>query len=211
MFSEFDNNQIDKLIELLKDILSRHDEIKPTYVIGHSDISPDRKFDPGPKFPWKRLYENGIGAWYDEETFLENKKKFRKKMPSISQIQCGLKKYGYDLELTNEMDEQTFYVIRAFQYHFTPKYSDGNISIETVSALWALLEKYFPEGSDVPPSKASSDIWNDPDGFKKAIKNFELASLELSMKSQNKNMDQTIASFRNLAGTCKGCHQKYKN
>lgn len=146
LFSEFDNNQIDKLIELLKDILSRHDEIKPTYVIGHSDISPDRKFDPGPKFPWKRLYENGIGAWYDEETFLEYKKKFRKKMPSISQIQCGLKKYGYDLELTNEMDEQTFYVIRAFQYHFTPKYSDGNISIETVSALWALLEKYFPEG-----------------------------------------------------------------
>ena len=73
------------------------------------------------------------------------------------------------------------------------------------------MEKYFPEGSDIPPSKASSDIWNDPDGFKKAIKNFELASLELSMKSQNKNMDETIASFRNLAGTCKGCHQKYKN
>ena len=101
MFSEFDNNQIDKLIELLKDILSRHDEIKPTYVIGHSDISPDRKFDPGPKFPWKRLYENGIGAWYDEEIFLEYKKKFRKKMPSISQIQCGLKKYGYEYTPTD--------------------------------------------------------------------------------------------------------------
>ena len=43
------------------------------------------------------------------------------------------------------MDEQTFFVIRAFQYHFTPKESDGYISVETVSALWALLEKYFPE------------------------------------------------------------------
>ncbi len=145
LFSDFDDAQIDALIVLLKDILSRHDEIKPTYVIGHSDISPDRKFDPGPKFPWKKLYENGIGAWYDEETFQQYKKKFRKKMPGISQIQCGLKKYGYALELTNEMDKETFYVIRAFQYHFTPKYSDGNISIETVSALWALLEKYFPE------------------------------------------------------------------
>ncbi len=43
------------------------------------------------------------------------------------------------------MDQQTFYVIRAFQYHFTPDKSNGRISIEMVSALWALLEKYFPE------------------------------------------------------------------
>ena len=145
LFSDFDNTQIETLIILLKDIISRHDEIRPTYIIGHSDISPDRKFDPGPKFPWKRLYENGIGAWYDDEVYKKYKKKFSSKMPSIGQIQCGLKKYGYGLELTNEIDEQTFYVIRAFQYHFTPKYSDGNISTETVSALWALLEKYFPE------------------------------------------------------------------
>ena len=145
LFSDFDNAQIDLLIALLKDILSRHEEIKPTYIIGHSDISPDRKFDPGPKFPWKRLYENGIGAWYDDKTYRKYKKKFSSKMPSIGQIQCGLKKYGYGIELTKEMDEQTFYVIRAFQYHFTPKYSDGNVSIQTVSALWALLEKYFPE------------------------------------------------------------------
>ena len=93
---------------------------------------------------------------------------------------------------------------------------NNNFSVITKSSeklvVWAQeMGNYFPEGSDIPPSKASSDIWNDPDGFKKAIKNFELASLELSMKSQNKNMDQTIASFRNLAGTCKGCHQKYKN
>ena len=93
---------------------------------------------------------------------------------------------------------------------------NNNFSVITKSSeklvVWAQeMGNYFPEGSDSPPSKASSDIWNDPDGFKIAIKNFELASLELSMKSQNKNMDQTIASFRNLAGTCKGCHQKYKN
>ena len=42
LFSDFDNAQIEILITLLKDILSRHDEIKPTYIIGHSDISPDR-------------------------------------------------------------------------------------------------------------------------------------------------------------------------
>ena len=145
LFSEFDSDQIDQLIVLLKDILSRHDEIKPTYIVGHSDISPDRKFDPGPKFPWKKLYENGIGAWYDDQTFEKYKNQFKRKIPDINQIQCALKRYGYGVEITNKMDEQTFFVIRAFQYHFTPNKSDGSISVDTVSALWALLEKYFPE------------------------------------------------------------------
>ena len=145
LFSEFDSDQIDQLILLLKDILSRHDEIKPTYIVGHSDISPDRKFDPGPKFPWKKLYENGIGAWYDDQTFEKYKNQFKRKVPDINQIQCALKRYGYGVEITNKMDKQTFFVIRAFQYHFTPNKSDGSISVDTVSALWALLEKYFPE------------------------------------------------------------------
>ena len=145
LFSEFDSDQIDQLILLLNDILSRHDEIKPTYIVGHSDISPDRKFDPGPKFPWKKLYENGIGAWYDDQTFEKYNNQFKRKIPDINQIQCALKRYGYGVEITNKMDEQTFFVIRAFQYHFTPNKSDGSISVDTVSALWALLEKYFPE------------------------------------------------------------------
>ena len=55
-FPNFDSKQIDLLISLLKEILGKHEEIKPTYIVGHSDIAPDRKFDPGPKFPWKFLY-----------------------------------------------------------------------------------------------------------------------------------------------------------
>ena len=73
------------------------------------------------------------------------------------------------------------------------------------------MPNYFPEGSDTPPSEASSDIWLDPEGFKKAIKNFELASLQLITQSQNKNFDMTVNSFRSLAKTCKGCHQKFRN
>ena len=73
------------------------------------------------------------------------------------------------------------------------------------------MSKYFPEGSNDPPSEASSDIWNDPEGFKKAINNFQLASLELITQSKTNDMDQTISAFRSLAGTCKGCHQKFRN
>ena len=71
--------------------------------------------------------------------------------------------------------------------------------------------KYFPEGSDGAPSEASADIWLDPEGFKKAVNNFELASLKLINSSKEKDFDKTVDSFRSLAGTCKGCHQKFRN
>ena len=71
--------------------------------------------------------------------------------------------------------------------------------------------KYFPEGSDGAPSEASADIWLDPDGFKKAVNNFELATLKLINKSKEKDFDMTVESFRSLARTCKGCHQKFRN
>ena len=78
--------------------------------------------------------------------------------------------------------------------------------------LWSKeMHKFFPKGSDVSPSEASSDIWLNPEGFSKAIKNFELASLELINQSNTNDRDKTINAFRNLAGTCKGCHQKFRN
>ena len=71
--------------------------------------------------------------------------------------------------------------------------------------------RYFPEGSDVAPSEASADIWLDPDGFKKAVNNFELASLKLVDNCKEKNFHKTVVAFRGLARTCKGCHQKFRN
>jgi cytochrome c556 len=71
--------------------------------------------------------------------------------------------------------------------------------------------KFFPEGSDGAPSEASTDIWLDPEGFKKAVNNFELASLKLINDTKEKDFDNTVDSFRSLAGTCKGCHQKFRN
>ncbi len=59
---------IQLLIELAKEILERHLEITPTRVIGHADIQPAVKSDPGPKFPWQILHQHGIGAWYEHET-----------------------------------------------------------------------------------------------------------------------------------------------
>ncbi len=84
-------------------------------------------------------------------------------------------------------------------------------SAQTLLSWSKEMSNYFPEGSDTPPSEASSDIWLDPEGFKIAIKNFESASLELIAQSQIKDFDKTVNSFRDLAKTCKGCHQKFRN
>ena len=66
-YTSFSKKQILSLIKICKNLLRKY-KIKNRNIIGHSDIAPDRKFDPGPKFPWKLLYENGIGAWYDDST-----------------------------------------------------------------------------------------------------------------------------------------------
>ena len=67
-YPDFADSQLEILTGLLGDILSRHTEVKPTDIIGHSDIAPQRKIDPGPRFPWQRLYRLGYGAWYDDDT-----------------------------------------------------------------------------------------------------------------------------------------------
>ena len=97
--------------------------------------------------------------------------------------------------------------------------SDNNFDVITQSAeklnKWANeMHEYFPKGSEANTSnksQASDNIWSDPEGFKKAIKTFENASAKLIKISKNKNIDDTVSSFREVAASCKGCHQKFRN
>ena len=97
--------------------------------------------------------------------------------------------------------------------------SDNNFDVITQSAeklnKWAIeMHGYFPKGSEASSSnksQASDNIWSDPEGFKKAIKTFENASAKLIKISKNKNIDDTVSSFREVAASCKGCHQKFRN
>ncbi|UTA48399.1 N-acetylmuramoyl-L-alanine amidase [Simiduia sp. 21SJ11W-1] len=68
LFPDFDPEQIQLVIKLSKDILARYPEITPTRVVGHGDIIPYFKNDPGPRFPWQQLAKAGVGAWYDDDT-----------------------------------------------------------------------------------------------------------------------------------------------
>jgi len=126
---------------LARDIVARH-AISPDRVLGHSDIAPGRKVDPGPAFPWEWLYRrHGIGAWPDGERVIH----YRRAQPwdgDLPALQQKLARYGYAIEPSGQADEQTRAVLTAFQLHFRPRRFDGKADIETVAILDALLEKY---------------------------------------------------------------------
>ena len=142
-YKDFDDSQLKILTKLLKGILERHTEVKPTHIIGHGDITPQRKIDPGPRFPWQRLYRLGFGAWYDDDTVIKYWEQFGQETPPVLTLQTALNTYGYDIELSGKHDRQSRNVVRAFQMHFVPWQVTGEFTEETIAALYALLEKYY--------------------------------------------------------------------
>lgn len=147
-YPDFAESQIELLAGLLDDILRRHPSIGPTQIVGHSDIAPDRKIDPGPRFPWQRLYRLGFGAWYDDDTVIRYWERFRRRPLPLRNVQQALQAYGYGIDVTGKLDMQTKDVLRAFQMHFRPSQAYGSVTTETVATLFALIDKYYPEQLD---------------------------------------------------------------
>ena len=143
-FPDYDPKQIELLIKLSRDILKRNPDISPTKVVGHADIAPLRKKDPGPRFPWYQLYQSGIGAWYEEDAVQKYVELFDARSPDLGVIQQAFNQYGYGLLATGELNAKTLAVIHAFQTHFLPWHITDKADAETVATLFALLEKYFP-------------------------------------------------------------------
>lgn len=139
----YTEDQINALVPLLKDIIKRHD-ILPNYVLGHSDIAPLRKQDPGRLFPWQRLAEQGIGAWPDAATVEKYLAGRSPDAPAdLLSLQQALYQYGYDkIPLTGVMDAETRTIISAFQMHFRSADISGNADAQTEAIAKALVEKY---------------------------------------------------------------------
>lgn len=130
-YRPFPEAQMQALEALAQDILARH-AIPPRRVLGHSDVAPGRKTDPGELFDWARLARAGIGLWPEPAPLPGGP-------PALAHLQAELRRFGYGLEITGEPDEATRCVLAAFQRHFRPWRIDGQPDAETAARLAALL------------------------------------------------------------------------
>lgn len=143
-FPPFNATQTEAVKQLALNIIQRYPDMLPVNIVGHSDIAPGRKSDPGAAFPWKELYDAGIGAWYDENTKGKYLQQFEAQgIPDKNDIVSRLKTYGYSVTGAGT-DDGYKALVRAFQLHFRQGNYDGVMDDETAAILYALVDKYFP-------------------------------------------------------------------
>ncbi|WP_082363885.1 N-acetylmuramoyl-L-alanine amidase [Rhodopseudomonas sp. AAP120] len=139
-YPDYPLRQIAAVIALCRGIIIRRG-IAPHRVLGHSDVAPARKKDPGEKFPWRSLAASGVGLFVepariepDSETL-----KHGAEGDDVRALQQALADYGYGIAVSGKYDHATTEVVTAFQRHFRPEKVDGIADSSTLATLHALL------------------------------------------------------------------------
>lgn len=133
-YQSFPSQQIDATIALLRDIQQRH-KMPSGNILGHSDVAPQRKEDPGELFPWQTLAQAGFGLWPEAATVDE---------PSMDYAQAHrlLQQIGYDCAASGEYDLPLRRVLLAFQRHWLPRHLSGLADKPTATMLHAVAAAY---------------------------------------------------------------------
>ena len=126
-YQDYSKNQINSLLRLCKNLKKKY-SIKKENFLGHSDIAPLRKIDPGEKFPWKKLSKYNFGRWYKETKQLKN---FIKKKTD-GDFYKNLKKIGYRYLSTSKKSTKNKKIIESFQQHYLPNNVTGKIDKKTL-------------------------------------------------------------------------------
>lgn len=138
-YPDFPPAQIEAVTALCSDIVGRHG-IAPMRVLGHSDVAPVRKRDPGEKFPWARLAATGVGHFVPPRLDMAGTTLAQGDHgAAVEELQSLFALYGYGIEITGNFDAPTSCVVAAFQRHFHPKRIDGIADAATVLTLRDLL------------------------------------------------------------------------
>jgi N-acetylmuramoyl-L-alanine amidase len=137
-YRPFPKAQIDKVIALVGDIRSRW-TIPDDRIVGHSDIAPSRKDDPGELFPWKRLAKAGHGLWIEPKPAPGSPLQTGDEGAGVLVLQSGLGRLGYEVERNGRYDEALAKVVTAFQRHWRPEAVHGVADGETRARLMGLL------------------------------------------------------------------------
>jgi len=141
-YTDFPDIQIDAVISLCRDIMGRW-SIPRNRVLAHSDIAPSRKIDPGEKFPWQRLAEEGIcyhippSPRTDGTSFSPGDEG-----ADVEELQRNLGRLGFGISATGIYDSETVTVVKAFQRHFRPHEVDGIADESTRNTLQNVLNVF---------------------------------------------------------------------
>ena len=142
-YRDFPDAQMDAVIRLVGDIRERW-TIPDARIIGHSDLAPDRKQDPGERFPWKRLAGEGHGLWFEPAPeridALGAPLGVGDEGLGVIVLRAGLHRLGYGLPPGGDYDAATRLTVEAFQRHWRPGRVDGIADGETRATLMGVLQ-----------------------------------------------------------------------
>ena len=133
-YEKFSAKQIKSILKLTKNLINKF-KIKKINVLGHSDIAPLRKIDPGEKFPWELLSKNNLSIWHNLNK-TECRKLRKVKIKNDKKFFILLKKFGY---LSSNKLSDKIKVVKNFQRRFRPKLIDGIIDKECYLILKSLV------------------------------------------------------------------------
>ncbi|HLL17401.1 MAG TPA: N-acetylmuramoyl-L-alanine amidase [Rubrivivax sp.] len=139
IYQPFPQTQIDALIPLVRDIVKRHG-ILPERILGHGEVTPAYKEDPGPTFPWKQFADLGITPpWPDAARVATFRAMYETALPEAMWFQNALAQHGYSVQPTGVLDKQTQRVLMNFQMRYRPERYDGLPDAETAALLHVLV------------------------------------------------------------------------
>jgi N-acetylmuramoyl-L-alanine amidase len=141
-YPDFPKRQIAAVTALCRGIQTRH-TIPRERTLAHSDVAPARKQDPGEKFPWRTLYDSGVGHWVKPARITKGDVMLTlgDRGETVLAVQNALSQYGYGLTVNGAYDSATYDAVAAFQRHFRPERIDGVADESTRATLQELLEQ----------------------------------------------------------------------
>jgi len=135
-YKDFNKKQIKCLIKISKILIKKY-KIKNQHILGHSDVAPLRKKDPGEKFPWKHLAKKKIGIWHKLKINECIKLRGKKNNVENKFFLKKLKEFGYFLNSSKKNELRK--VINSFQRRFRPELIDGKIDKECLEIIKTLI------------------------------------------------------------------------
>jgi len=143
-YKKFSKKQIISLIKISKFLIKKY-KINSKNILGHSDIAPERKKDPGEKFPWKYLSKNRVGLWHTvkKQELIKNRKIKTTKVEKDFFFN-NLFKIGYPKNFSEDLNKEKYLkcIIKAFQRRFRQDLVDGKIDQECLLVSQNLEEKF---------------------------------------------------------------------